>query len=86
VLAWTGGGSDPTDLDPATWLARAANPSILIVAARDDPRAPERASRALFESAPEPRSFMLCSGSRETGLDDEAVAGIRSFLQQALSR
>jgi dienelactone hydrolase len=85
VLAFAGGGADPADLDPAMWLARAENPPTLIVAARNDARAPERTSRALFESAREPRSFTLCSGSRATGLDDGAVAEARSFLWQALS-
>ena len=85
VLAGIGGGRGPLDLDAASYLARTANTSILIVAAEDDDDAVSaEAFEALFDATPEPKELLRFPGDART-LPDEVREKIWGFLRKELA-
>jgi dienelactone hydrolase len=83
VLVGIGGGRGPKDLDPATYLAKTSNTSMLIVASEDDEVVSTAASDALFDAALEPKDLWRFSGDPRT-LSEEAREKIGGFLFKEL--
>jgi dienelactone hydrolase len=87
VLALTGGGQGPSNLDPATHLANTSGTSVLIVAANvaanDDGEGSAETLDALFRATAEPKAFLHVQGHARV-LPDEAIAEIWRFLRKEL--
>lgn len=92
VLALAGGGRGPTDLDPVTYLERAAGTlresalecEVLVVVAEDHERIAAEDVDALFQAAPKPKELLrYAGGSRE--LPKETLGKIEEFLRRTLS-
>lgn len=84
VLALGRGGRGPSDLDPATYLAKISGTSILIVAAEGDEASDSEASSALFEAATQPKEFLSLRDSSDAFTSD-VIATIGRFLFKELS-
>jgi len=92
VLANPRAVREPADLDPATWLSRSSDVEMLVLAPSPDGRSPNRASRMLFEAAPEPRRLALHHLDRADRADrgrllqPEMLREIRALLDSTILR
>ncbi len=83
VLGHAGGGHGPRALDPATYLAKASNISLLLVATEGDSQVAASAAQTLFEAAPDPKRLERYAGS-STELPADAWEEIGAFFTDAL--
>ena len=83
ALGHAGGGQGPKALDPATYLAKARETSLFIVAAEGDSQVAASASQTLFEAAPEPKRLERYPSSA-AGLADIAWKELGAFFADAL--
>lgn len=83
ALIGAGAGGSLPALDPASWLARASEVSVLVATGEQAGAGSGDAAKALFEAAPEPRRMATLSGDART-LDAKAAEEIRAFLDGSL--
>jgi dienelactone hydrolase len=83
ALIGAGAGGSLPALDPASWLARASEVSVLIATGEQKDAGSGDAAKALFEAAPEPRRMATLSGDART-LDAKGADEIRAFFDASL--